>query len=127
MIILSISTFQIDLQLAVSLLAKTTAVTEDDATKCASFIMKFEDFSYLMCLLNTTELGIHTWGVGEECETIHLDSTSLLVVVDFNYSCTVGYQYVERTDADEHKCVSTHGMYLFMVLSVLSAQAKKYL
>ena len=103
--------FQIDLQLAVSLLAKTTDVTEDDATNCASFIMTFQDFSYLMCLLNTTELQTHSWFAGEECDTIHLDGTSQLMVVDFNYSCTEGYQYVERTDADGHKCISTHGTY----------------
>ena len=56
---------------------------------------------------------MHSWGVEEECDTIHLDGTSQLMVVDYNYSCTEGYQYLEGTDADGHKCVSKHGMHVY--------------
>ena len=87
-----------------SLLAKSSSVTLDDATTCAGFIMTFPDFSYLMCLLNTTELVADAWMEGEECPTITLDGNSQLMVVDMSYSCTDGYEYVQEADGQGHTC-----------------------
>ena len=84
-----------------SLLAKNESVSLDAVTTCASFIMMFPDFSYLMCLLNTTSLVIESWGDGDQCSTIRLDDSSLLMLVNMTHSCTEGYTYA----TDEHKCM----------------------
>lgn len=101
-----------------SLRAKTADVTFNDATNCASSIIQLPDFSYLMCLLNTTELVIHTWQEGEQCDTIHLDGSTHLLVVDIKHLCTKGYNYIQAT-GDDHKCVPVYGKYkLFSLESI---------
>ena len=102
-----------------SLLAKSDNVTLDAVTNCASFIMTFSDFSYLMCLLNTTELAIDSWEEVNQCSAVRLDDSNLLMLVNMTHSCTEGYIYASADQFAEHRCVPKLGRYSDLIFSWL--------